>query len=93
MSPPHIRESGTFPETQNSSSAGRQLSAERRTLRLTPLESVFRVLPIVAYDRDADAAGNFSKQEVIREARQVDPPAVSPLEMKLLWVGDGPLDE
>lgn len=51
------------------------------------------MLFVVAYDRDADAAGDFPKQEVIGEAPQVDPPPVSRLEMKMLWVGDGLLDE
>ena len=48
---------------------------------------------MVAYDRDSDAARDFPKQEVIWEAPQVDPPPVSRLEMKMLWVGNGPLHE
>ena len=61
--------------------------------RLPPLESAFRMLFMVAYDRDADADGDFPKEEVIGEAPQIDPPPAWRCEMKTLWVGGGPLDE
>jgi len=48
---------------------------------------------MVAHDRDADAAGDFPKEEVIGETPQVDPPPVPRLEMKVLRVGGGSLDE
>ena len=48
---------------------------------------------MVADDSDADAVGDFPKQEVIRETPQIDPSPVSRLEMKMLRGCGCPLDE
>jgi len=47
---------------------------------------------MVAEDNDANAAGDFPKQEVIGETPQIDPPPVSRLEMKVLRIFGGPPD-
>jgi hypothetical protein len=60
---------------------------------LAPFESVSRTLFVVAYDRDADGAGDFPKQEVVREAPQISPPPVSRFKVKALRMGCSPSDE
>lgn len=44
------------------------------------------MLFMMTYHRDADAAGDFPKEEMIRKAPQIDPSPIPLLEMETLWV-------
>jgi hypothetical protein len=44
------------------------------------------MLFVMAHDRNAYAAGNFSEQKVIRKSLQVDAPLIGPLKMKSVWI-------
>ena len=43
---------------------------------------------MMTHNRDAYAVGDFPEEEMLWEAPQVDPPAVSRLEVEALRVGD-----
>jgi hypothetical protein len=51
------------------------------------------MLFVMTNNYNAYTAGNFTKEEMIRESFQIYPALISIIEVKSLWVGTGAIDE
>jgi hypothetical protein len=84
---------GEIAEDARQAVDGARNGSDANEVVLPSFEPTVRMPLMMAYDRNADAAGDFPEKEMIREALQIDPPPVSPLEMEPSWIGCSLVDE